>query len=281
MMQQAGGADVVFLGSSVANFGFEPGVFARRTGLRAHNASLPGSSLLSLERWTEEMVVPILKPRVAVIAITSRDVNDAGAPQNENLDQYLSSGERKRMLGIESTTERAERAIEDHVALVRLRRYLRRPASVARELRGIPSLERNTPFGPHGEPRFPEADFAYDETPGRRAWELDALKGFTTTKNFRALDRMIGWLRAHGVAPVLVEMPVVEDVYVPYHPHGRTDYDAFTTDLSARAAALGVPLVGAEPRTRTWFVDSIHLNRRGAASLTEEIAAKLRRLRVL
>lgn len=270
-----GGADVAFLGSSVTSLGFEPDVLRRMTGLRGFNAGLPGGSVMSVERWSAEFVFPNLRPRVAVIGLTSRDLNFAPG-QRMYFERYLDSPARKRALGIESTVERAERAIAARSDLVRLRRYLRKPGTVIKHLR-TGRLEK--PFiGPHGEPLFPEANEPFQETEGQL--HHDVLVDYSMDKTLPALTRLVSDLRARGTKVVLVDMPVVEDIYVPYHARGRADFDSYRSALGRTAEDLGVPLIHPVGRWEAdrWFLDSIHLNRAGARRLTGEVTRELQRL---
>lgn len=273
-LSAAGGVDTVLLGSSVAAFGFEPDTYTEVTGKTAYNAALPGSGMESIEAWTRDFVVPLLKPKRAIIALTSRDLNDNGPVQREHLQAYMTSEARRRALGLTTSAERIERFATDHSALVRLRRYLRQPAAIAKQFRGEDALVRQVALGAHGEARFPEADYPFSEDPQRVAWEREALQNFAMSESIASLARLIAYLRARDIDVVLVDMPVVASTYMPYHPRGRADFDAYRGALERS----GAPVVTID--TDTWdvpanFVDVIHLNRAGARAFTRALATRL------
>ncbi len=273
-LSAAGGVDAVFVGSSVAHFGFEPAQFTRITGMSAYNAALPGSGAIAVEQWTRDFVLPMLKPKLVMIGLTSRDLNDNGPVQAEHLQSYLSSEGRRRALGLATPGERIERFIEDRSALVRIRRYLRTPASVAKQLRGQDALVRIVNLGAHGEARFPEADYAFSNDAQRQAWEREALQNFDMTRSIASLKALITTLRSPGIDVVVVDMPVLEEIYVPFHANGRADMEAYRAALGT----LGAPIVridGARFSPQRHLVDSIHLNRAGARAFSRTLASRL------
>ena len=269
-----GGVDAVVLGSSVAHFGFEPGAFARITGMSAYDAALPGSSVRSMDAWARDFVVPMLHPKLVMIAVTSRDLNDNGPVQNDQLQKYVHSEARRRALGLGTPLERIERFFDDHSALIRLRRYFRRPAAVAKQLGGENALVRIVTLGSHGEARFPEANYPFTDDARRADWEREALQRFDMRRNLAALASLSAYLHARGIRVVLVDMPVVSSLYVAYHPHGSADYDAYRAAL----AASGLPVItvdGSAWSPQADFVDSIHLNRAGALRFSEILARNI------
>jgi len=268
--------DVAFLGSSAATFAFEPDELADETGLRGFVAGMPGASVTSLDLWAREMVVPLLRPRMVVIALTSREMNANAEPQRRFREGYLDSPERRRLLGTETAGDRLRRIASEHSAVIRYRSYLRRPAAFVKNFVDPTKLEGPIEYGPNGEPRWARADAPYS-IPVMEPWRHGDLTDFDVTEEAPSLDRLIRFLRTEGIEVVLVELPVVESLYVGYHPRGAADLRAFRTALAERADMQDVPLVGAptlEP-IETWFVDDIHLNRAGAARFTRWLARRL------
>lgn len=270
----SGGVEVAWLGSSVAHFGFEPEEFSRITGRSAYNAALPGSGMRSIAQWSQDFVEPMLRPKTVIIGLTSRDLNDNGPVQAEHLDSYLNSDGRRRALGIGSAAEKLERRIEEVSALVRLRQHLRRPASAVKDVRGQSALVREVALGARGEARFPEADYPFSNDAQRQTWEREALQRFDMTSSMDALRTLIDRLRAKGVRVVLVDMPVVEDLYAGFHPNGRADLLGYRRAI----AGLGAPVIsvgGSAFDPDEHFVDSIHLNRAGARAFSRTLASRL------
>src|SRR3546814_14801457 len=77
--------------------------------------------------WSEHVVEPALAPDVAVIAISSRDVNANGAGLESQTPGFYALPAVERLLDTESLLERIERRAGDVSRLVRYRTVLRRP----------------------------------------------------------------------------------------------------------------------------------------------------------
>jgi hypothetical protein len=132
----SGSTDVVILGSSETAGGLIPAdVSARATGLHGiYNAGLPGSELGFMERWARRIVVPNLKPKVAVIGILPMSVQkvdvSGGEGQVQAIAAYESALDQVDPGGLGSITWR----LRQHSALIRYRAYLRSPSLALRGL---------------------------------------------------------------------------------------------------------------------------------------------------
>jgi len=280
-MKALGGADAVFIGSSVVGNAFDPALFEERTGLSAYNSGLQRAGIEGVDRWVREFVVPTLKPKVAVLGLVSRDLNDNGPLQQAHLEEYLSSPGRAAELGTETAAMRAERVAADISALVRYRRYLRRPFDLADHVvRRNNALEPPVQLGPRGEPLGADANAAFHIPEWPYPHRNGELLAFDMTRSLKILEGSIAYLRAEGIDVVLVDMPVIEEIYVPYHPGARTDFLRYERAVRGLATRLNVPLFvpddsGWDPAVMS--VDDIHLTRAGAARLTQEVAHFLRK----
>lgn len=273
--RQEGSVDVIFLGNSVGQAGFDPSLFAERTGFRnAYNASLDGASARLLERWTLEVVVPLLRPRLVVIGLTSRDLNDNGRANASLYGKYMESEGRAVFLGRADFSERLEGWGARLSHLVRVRPFLRTPKELITQLGDHESAADK--LGPRGEELLPPRP--YD--PGRLAEDIrrEALNDYSVGgSEVAALEALVVALRQQGIAVVFVEMPLVEEDYVPLHPEGADDYERFRKTLRRLADRQGVWLLPADgfPQDIVLFDDVYHLNVRGAELLTERLAEEL------
>src|SRR3546814_13925729 len=77
--------------------------------------------------WSEHVVEPALAPDVAVIAISSRDVNANGAGLESQTPGFYALPAVERLLGTDSLLERIERRAGAVSRLVRYRTVPRRP----------------------------------------------------------------------------------------------------------------------------------------------------------
>jgi len=264
---QGTGADVVFLGSSAVNRGFDSSLFADLTGAPSFNAAVDASSPRLLEAFIEEVVRPTLDPKVLVIGLTSREFNDNALTQQELLDRYLNSTGRAEFLGTASVKQRLEGLADKLSAFVRLRPVLRQPNQLIDAVRGTnpdPPEKTDPPY---------TVDRIWAQQMASRSltdYEIGDLE-------LGALGRIVDALEAAGVMVVLVDMPVVEDDWAKLHPDGVANINAFHQALAAFAAARDVDLM--DTWEETWpveqFRDPVHLNSVGQARLTRLIADRL------
>src|SRR3546814_10620201 len=106
-----GGASGGRLGSAVIDVAVAPaGLDGPVTADRpAYNAGLIGANLEMVDVWSEHVVEPALAPDVAVIAISSRDVNANGAGLESQTPGFYALPAVERLLDTESLLERIER----------------------------------------------------------------------------------------------------------------------------------------------------------------------------
>jgi hypothetical protein len=148
-LSSEGGVDVVFLGSSMVDVGIDPETFVENSDWAevAYNAALSSASLGLIEVWANEVVFPLLQPRVVVIGISSRELNDNGLAQQQSHDRYMESIGRAEYLGELSIKQGLELAAEDVSALYRLRKLIRVPGDFADLLLGTTKDNTITEYG--------------------------------------------------------------------------------------------------------------------------------------
>jgi hypothetical protein len=227
--------DVAIFGSSETAGGLIPSAMA--PGARGldgiYNAGLSGSELTLIREWADRIVVPNLKPKVAVIGMLPMTVGEAnqtgvkGAESQEAaLGAYRTAIEQVDPGGVGSLGWR----LRQHSGLIRYRPYLRTPRLAVKgawvalhgghhvtqaELDADATMDWTKETDPRRVKRNTAADgevFDYRrqsvDTPsdpiGARLYELFA-KAPTT---FTQLDRLVRDLKANGVQPVLAIAPV-------------------------------------------------------------------------
>ncbi len=263
------GADVVFMGSSAVNRGFDGDFFAQLTGRTAFNAAIDGSSPRLIEMFIDEVVEPTLHPDFVVIGLTSRAFNDNAVTQQELLQIYLASNGRAAFLGTAPIKQTLEEFAEQGSAFLRHRPALRNPRQLFDAIRRIEiEIPPETTDPPY------EVDELWASQMAARSlteYEIGGLE-------LEALARTVDKLEAAGVTVVLIDLPVVVDDWAALHPDGTANIEAFHAALAAFAADHGVELIDTT-REEIWpieqFRDPVHLNTVGQERLTRLIAERL------
>jgi hypothetical protein len=259
---------VALVGSSVVDVSIDPG----ELGAPGFNAALGAGSMGMVADFTRAVVVPRLDPRIVVVGVTSRELNDNALDQAGVERRFRDAPAVREALGTESLLDRVERLAGDVSALVEYRSVLRDPDNWL----GDPP----TPWGPELTAPdglylgFLDAAYRLDEaTRGRLGGA--ALRDFSVGgAKLRALRSLIGDLTAAGRHVLLVATPVSDD-FVALHPRGTDDDQDFRDALRTVADAEGVPLVDAGVWDRSLFADPLHVNRAGMERFTAQVRSAL------
>jgi hypothetical protein len=266
---------VVFLSSSVLDVGLDPGAFASDSGtkLRVYNGSLSGANMDELRWWADRIVVPLLRPRLIVVGLSSREFN-ANDPQAQKLAaQFFDSPSVRRVDGRETLGQRVERYAGDISYLFRYRKSLRRPSQVLHQNATIQLQKRyfSSPLGQ--EMVLSQQSFRHD---------LDAEFAATFANQFEVspskvavFDGLLDDLRRTGATVVVVDAPVTQD-YINVHPRKQADYNAYRQALRDSATHAGLRTVSFPVWNTTLFADPVHLNERGAQWLALRLSVVLR-----
>jgi len=266
--------DVVFLGSSVVVQGVDPVAFNKAAGdLTSYNAALDGASLRSIEVWARDVVFPNLDPKVVVIGITTRDMNDQGVSQQEFYRSLLASSGLET-LGPKSGVTRLLNEITSLSALVRIRPFLRQPGTTLQHVLGQDEEVELLP-GPFGAAPVDDRAFLYDSSESwRNFWRTRHFNDFIMGgQELSALHALITMAVEQERVVFLVEMPFHDD-YLTVQPNGGAAVQRLHDVLASidYGAAFGlIPLedqYGSEA-----FRDPAHLNPTGAETLAAELAA--------
>jgi len=260
-------ADVVLIGNSSVNAAFVSEDLERLTGLdNFYNAGLDGSAIRQTEDWALNVVVPLTRPEVVVIGLTSRDLNDASSANAEVFDNYLTSRGRARFMGEETSGQRVQRTLSGVSALVQVSPFIRDPAAL---------VTQYSPGNPDsGEFVLPGEVYNLRPLDVARTRER-ALNDYTLGGiELESFGRLVDGLQAAGIEVVLVEMPFVAEDYLAMHPNGAADYDAYRATVESFASGRNLAYLDLTdyPWTTDEFYDFLHVNSTGIAIVNQALA---------
>ena len=268
-----GGASVVFVGSSMVNAAADPVLYSELSGAKrpAFNAALNGAGTRLFDLWTMHVVVPRLHPKVVVVGLSSRELNDLGSSSEQAYQSVRGSPGGRSVAPDLSPTEWILRA-GDQSYLVRYRQRLRSPST----LFDIPPGAGRNSVGRLGtlaalriftRPQYLTEDFHKNVVP--RTLARFAVGG----RALDALRHLVDELTAARIRVVLVKMPVTQDA-IDAHPHGAEDYRRFEQILATFASQTQVIDADAWFDGTAEFADPFHLNSKGRERFTRQLDAE-------
>jgi len=269
-MDRAGGAAVVFAGTSMAWQGLMPSEFAAADpGDRtAYNAGLAGGVPIVMEPWLLEEVVPRLQPDLIVWGLSSMDFSSSYG--DDNLERYRDALDTRtgRLATLEQTTSRFS-------ALVRYRTILRRPSAMFGSGRDEIETEFEdaaSTLGDSGERR----DFTVNFGDKRSSQVESRFRNFRIDEtDIQAIHRTVTNLREQGIEVVLVEMPT-PDAYAALHPGGDADLARTHQTIVAIGEVFDLAVVDLRfGFAESSFVDFTHLGEQASRDLTIRLANSL------
>lgn len=274
---EQGCVDVLFLGSSMARDGLDPGRFTAADPLdrTAYNASLDAAGPALLRRWIEGTVLPRVDTATVVIGVASFDLNERA-----RIVAAALAAHRDAPYSADGAANELEAWVIRHSALVRHRAALRDPEELTDALGRWRRGERAARPSPQGISGVLAPDghglsrrsLRYDGAPGPRAFVRDQLlNDFTMgATGERAVAELIGSLTGRGIEVALLPLPVTDD-YVAQHPRGDADQAAFETALAALAERTGAALLEPPTVPASGFADTHHVNALGSELLTDAL----------
>lgn len=222
---------LAFVGSSTVGAAVDPGVLTETLGRDDwYVAWVAGANVRVLAPWTEEVVVPKLMPQFVVIGVTSFELNDAYGTDGL-LESYERSPGRREMIGSLDLKDRVLQKAADVSAFVALRQYFRSPGELVARLTGrLPSMA----------PRHGQFDTFRAWQYGQEEVEVASVRSFVDTyslgdRTTAALEHAASELQQQGRFVALVELPVLEEEWIPAHENGEADYAAYREALVAFA----------------------------------------------
>jgi hypothetical protein len=266
--------DVVFLGSSVVALGIDPVAFNdEEDSLVAFNAALNGASVRGMERWTADVVVPVLNPTIAVIGVITRDLNDRNLSAAEFL-QTMAVADGWRDFDERNALEQILDNIRDSSAFLRLRPLLRTPATTLRRtFEGGLVQEEVGPFGSEAAAGAPRP---YQFNEWRSQWRNNHLNDYVIGgTELEALDRLVASLVSQHIEVWVVEMPIHPD-YLRVQPGGNEALDEFHGLIQDLTTAHNVSLVDMRSDFgANSFRDPAHLDQLAARELADRLHSLL------
>ncbi len=256
----------------MVNAAADPALFSRLSGAKrpAFNAALNGAGARLLDLWTLGVVVPRLQPKLVVIGLSSRELNDNGIASSRAYHAVRRSPGGRSIASDLSPTERIQSMGERGLYLVRYRNLLRNPSKLTDQ----PDAKRRSAVGPLGALAalrlFDEATYRVTER-FRNGFSL-SLGGFTMGgRELDALGHLVESLIAQRIRVVVVEMPVTDDT-IAAHPRGADDYRSFENVLGVLARSTQLIDADAWFPGTAGFADPMHLNGTGREEFTRRLA---------
>ena len=265
-------AEVVFVGSSMMAGGIDPVAFTESSGVTSYNAGFAGPTIRTITPWTVDIVEPLLHPKVVVVGMQSREMND-NAPKGETMyDKFITSPGYKQAAS--SVANRFEGELEALSFFLRYRRAFRRPADLfSSDAAALEDAKVRKEIGPRGS-RIEDAGTYRAADKFINTLYRKMLIDFTVGGvEYDALVQLHEDLEARGVRLVVLSMPVTDD-YAPIHADPVGDMAAYHEVLDRFASETGVTIIDAEdafPNPEV-FREPIHLDIEARASFARGIA---------
>lgn len=282
----AGGVSVVFMGDSMMDSALDPAVFLQHapSAPSAYNASLQGSRLTTQQQWAHEIVLPAVRPKVVLQAVNPTLVSTLGtsADQLGVYDAILAANIRSVRGDI---WQNATEAASEHVYLVRYRDALRRPGVL-----GGATVNRFTGGQEFPQPARPPGFWERTLTPAGQVTEYADGQAARTgpdglitnirimlesSRDFTPMNSITSRYKSAGVQTVVVIQPVAFDIMTA-SGLDVAPWKAAAADIRRRAEAEGLPVIDFSdtPYTRDHFFDPLHLNAKGSARFSTELAQR-------
>lgn len=261
----------VVLGNSMALVGIDP-----TSGLGdTYNAALHRAVPTVTQRWTADVVLPLLRPARVILAASVLDFNDNGSFHRKIDERY-------RTAPITSTSVRG--ALLRASSAARLGRTLLAPRVMAGA--GLRALGWKQPAA------TPVVDLIRDDGWGcefedvQRYAHTDNNRGWLTEsilcdyelggRQADAFRQTVAMARRTGSDIAGVLLPVTSD-FENAMPGGAAHYGRVRTEILGLLTSVGVPTVDVTDdfRREELFADSFHLRASGARRFTGRIAQEL------
>ena len=269
--------DVVFVGSSAVFEGIDAAAYSAAAGgdVTAYNAALGGASMISIERWTIDIVVNLAEPQTVVIGVIGRDINDNGIGQQAYFERLIASQDyaAARRGNASNPADSIAGWLNDHWALWRMRPYLRQPITFARDVfrGGVAQPPTVGAQGAELESLY-QFEYLFDED-WRAFWTKRQLHDYSVGgREAAALRSLVDQLIDRNIQVVLVSMPVTDD-YVDLlpDPANQAEFEELLTELAPRPGLIYIDGRSIAASTDL-FRDPAHLNPTGARRLAEALA---------
>lgn len=290
--------ELLFVGGSPVSEGIDPTLIAPlswhgQSLENVCNLGLPGAT--TSEVWHAVKCGAVAPPRLLVYGITASDLNDS---RNEPHGQHSLMGWDDLPRWILYRPRSAEWGVR-HFLQGRLTRLWQlyafrngirlwaadqldhyapglcpEAAAEARDgLRYSAALRSGHGYAPR--PNFQVGRLDLSKAAGVPCDSFSFLQKYRLGEHLRYLEHLREWARLHGVAVVLVDMPISADLEQRLYPQEFAVYRAALTDLEQRGVCIlharreAIGLMDAD------FADLAHLNARGNARLSTWLRSSL------
>jgi hypothetical protein len=276
-LAKKGGAQIVYLGSSLPDVGIEPALVDKQIGggVTSYNAALASSIPRMTTAWAESVVIPKLHPKVIVLGVGAYDIGaEGGAGRTAFYDAFLASSGARQAMGKENPIQRANRWIGQYSELWFHKDQLRDPETVVRAVLG-----RTPPSDPEAANLDADGRETADQYfPFSNQARVDVTDWSLGTKDTDAVKQLIAYAHKRGITVILVDMPVTNQL-VNRMPQGEASYKSFDTALGAIGKTSHSKVLYFDNiRSDSLFLDDIHLNHNGADLLSVGLGRELKPL---
>jgi hypothetical protein len=263
---------VVFLGSSMMNAAADPAVVKADLDRPepVYNASLLGADTRITRLWATRLVVPTVRPSVAVIGVSCREIGSQDPALTTQYRQFVDAPAVRTLEDREKLLARVDEQVGRVSALVKHRYELRRPLNL------VGGDERSTTtftIDPDGQDDyFLERAYPAPQDVQDVLYRPDVTKLVLSQRRIDALADTVRDLRRESVDVVVVNMPVTQD-YVSYLPAPSEQSNARCWRvLRETAEGAGARYVEAGVWDKALFADPIHLNGAGSRRFSAMLA---------
>ncbi len=273
-LSQHGGADVVFLGSSIVDDGLEPQVIDQQlgSGVLSYNAGLTASIPRMTLKWAQYVVIPKLHPKVIVLGLDAYDFGAEDPNRTSVYNLYVGSSGARQAMGTDDPIQAADRWLGQVSSLWFHKYQLRDPAAVLHAIEGHPAPVDIGAADVDALGRQTEDQFFHwtnAATVTVNGWSLGS-------QDVDAVKQLISLAQAHHIQVVLVNMPATKE-FVAEMPHGQTTYQIFNNEVSSLGRQTGSPVLNYQSvSNHALFKDNIHLNYEGTELVSARLGVALR-----
>lgn len=264
--------DAVFVGHSIPLCAVDPELVRTASGgLLTYNASLSTLFFDSARLWMTRFVVPNLRPRLVVLGLAGFEFNPHSS-RAKYMEQYIRAQDLRARFELGNPLQRvALLATRPALAKFVVRRVL------GRAYEPVPPPSDRSVLGPYGDERK-HNDRALLTTDRLHEALRDGI--FTdyefSESEVEKLREFVAGMRDAGCEVAVMSLVTTPEA-INYYPNGADDYAASWRRVHAVLDDLGVDVIEVDPSPydESCFSDVMHMNGRGKAIYSRQIAAAL------
>lgn len=260
-------AEIVVVGTSMAQQDLVPSVLREVLGESVYNAGLNGGIPVVTEPWLLDQVLPRLEPETVLWGLSPLDMSAAYGDATKNAyDQALETKS--------GWLAEVDRFGSHYLTLISSRAALRDPAKLLGADNAAAAEEARAALGNEGE----RIDFSVQLGVNRQTEISGRIKPFVIDReDLAAIARTVRELQAQNIGIYFIELPVPQR-FVSLYGNGPTDQELNRSAIATLGAELGVTVI--RPNAEFGddeFVDFTHLNKEAAERFSRDIASQVAR----